>query len=114
MDRAPETTSAATGISRTRRAALRAAAGEERIAPRKQPALRPSLPPPGAQHFEQLRREHGVPVLAALALLDPDQHAFAVEVTDLQCSHFGGPQPGPIGNAQRGLVLEPGAGCGLQ
>src|SRR5438105_4026600 len=44
--------------------------GQDRVAARKQPALRSALPPPRAQHFEQPWREHGVPVLAALALLD--------------------------------------------
>ena len=36
--------------------------------------------PPRAQQLEQHRREHRVAVLATLALLDPDQHALAVNV----------------------------------
>src|SRR6202795_2946769 len=83
---------------------------QERVAPREQPALRPALPPPRAQHFEQLRRQHGMTVLAALALLDPDQQALAVDIADLQRDHFGRAQPGTVGNAQRRLVLEAGAG----
>src|SRR5712691_3895592 len=49
----------------------------DRVAPREQPGTRqqhaaaPTLPPPGTQQFEQLRRQHGVAVFAALALLDP-------------------------------------------
>src|SRR5262249_40975661 len=84
---------------------------QERMPGGKQPALRSALPPPRAQHFEQPWREHGVAVLAALALLDPDQHALAVNVRDRQGDHFGGAQPGPIGNAQRRLVLKPGPGA---
>jgi hypothetical protein len=34
-------------------------------------SLRPRRPPPVAQQFEQLRREHHVPVPLSLALLDP-------------------------------------------
>src|ERR1700680_152332 len=63
--------------------------GQERIARREQPALRSALPPPRAQHFEQPWRELGVPVLAALALFDPDQHALAVDVGDRQGDHTG-------------------------
>ena len=43
----------------------------DRIAAREQPALRQhhaaplALPPPGAQQLEQLRRQHGVAILAA-------------------------------------------------
>src|SRR5215208_1061226 len=33
-----------------------------------------------AQPLEQLRREHRVPVLLALALLDADQHALGVDI----------------------------------
>src|SRR3954451_22103755 len=48
-----------------------------RISPREQPASRqqcaepPTLAPPLAQQLEQLRRQHGVAILATLALLDP-------------------------------------------
>src|SRR5215213_10106819 len=61
----------------------------DRIAAREQPALRQhqaaavSLPPPGAQELEQVWRQHGVAVLAPLSLLDPDQHARAVDVGHL-------------------------------
>src|SRR5437660_5079709 len=46
--------------------------------PRQQHAEPPAFPPPGAQQFEQLRRQHGVTILAALAALDPQQHALGV------------------------------------
>jgi hypothetical protein len=47
-------------------------------------------------------------VLAALALLHPDQQTLAVDIADLQRDHFGRAQPGTVGNAQRRLVLEAG------
>ena len=79
-----------------------------RIAAREQPALRPRRPPPGAQQLEQLRRQHDVAVLAALALLDADHHALAVDVGDLERDDLGDAQARAIGDAQRRLVLEPG------
>ncbi len=51
-------------------------------------------------------------VLAPLALLDPQYHAGAVDIGDLERHHFRGPEPRAIGNAQRRLVL--GAGSGIQ
>jgi hypothetical protein len=41
--------------------------------------LAPDLPPL-AQQGEQIRREHGIAIPATLATLDPEQHAFAVNV----------------------------------
>ena len=81
----------------------------DRVAARKQPALRPRRLPPGAQQLEQLRRQHDVAVLAALALLDADHHALAVDVGDLERDHLGDAQARAVGDAQRRLVLEPGA-----
>jgi hypothetical protein len=43
-----------------------------------------ALAPPEPQQFQQLRRQHGIAVLASLALLDPDQHMRAVDVADLE------------------------------
>ena len=66
----------------------------ERVPPRKQPALGQhdaaplALAPPEPQQFQQLRRQHGIAVLASLALFDPDQHARAVDVADLEGRHF--------------------------
>jgi hypothetical protein len=60
------------------------------IAAWKQPALRPRRPPPGAQQFEQARREHDVAILAALALLDADDHSPAVDIADLERDDLGG------------------------
>jgi len=53
-------------------------------------ALSMGSPPPVAQALEQHRREHGVAILAALALFDAQRHALAVDVTYLQRDHFAG------------------------
>ena len=46
-------------------------------------------------------------ILAALALLDPDQHARRVDVGHLERHDLGDAQPGAIGGAEGGLVLRP-------
>src|ERR1700730_7353525 len=52
-------------------------------------------------------------VAAALALLDAEAHALAVDVADLQRHHFARTQPGTVGDRQCRLVLQV-AGCGDQ
>jgi hypothetical protein len=74
-------------------------AGEE-------PATWPHHPPPLPQDVEQVGREHDIAVLAALALLDPDQHAGAVDVGDLEVGDLRDAQAAAIGDAQRGAVLQ--------
>src|SRR6202050_2830340 len=56
----------------------------------KQPLLRlaPETSPVDAKFLKQLRAEHDIAVLAALALSDMDNHPPAVDVTDLQASRF--------------------------
>jgi hypothetical protein len=49
----------------------------------KEPDLRARRPPPVAQQFEQLRRQHHVAIPLPLALLDPERHALAVDVGHL-------------------------------
>src|ERR1700692_4272033 len=86
---------------------------------RKQPSalehatLRVGHAPPDTQALEQHRREHRVAVAAALALLDAQRHALAVDVADLQRHHFARTQPGTVGDRQCRLVLQV-AGCGDQ
>src|SRR5271168_934830 len=55
-----------------------------------QPLLRlaPETSPVDAKFLQQLRAEHDIAVLAALALSDMDHHPLAVDVTDLQMSRF--------------------------
>ena len=41
-------------------------------------------------------------------MLDPEHHALGVNVGDLQRDNLHGPQTGPVGNAERRLVLGTG------
>ena len=84
----------------------------QRIAAWEQPSLWPRNAPPVAQQFEQHGGEHRVTIPAALALLDPQHHALAVDVGHLQRGNLGYAQARTIGGAERGLVLD--AGGGLQ
>ena len=86
--------------------------GLERIAAWEQPSLWRRNAPPVAQKFKQHRGEHRVAILAALALLDPQQHALRVDVGHLQRGDLRHAQARTIGGAERGLVLD--AGGGLQ
>ena len=43
---------------------------------------------------------------SSLALFDADQHAFAIDVVDLQVRHLGHAQARAIGDTERGLVLD--------
>src|SRR5580658_5851136 len=52
------------------------------------PGLAPEAAPVDAQLFEQLRAEHDIAVLAALALPDMNDHPLAVDVADLQVGRF--------------------------
>ena len=52
-------------------------------------------------------------VLAAFAHLDTDQHALGIDVADPQHDDLAAAQTGTVGDAERGLVLETGAGRGL-
>src|SRR5713101_5329434 len=56
----------------------------------KQPVgrLAPQPAPVDAQCLEQLRAEHDIAVLAALASPDVNDHALAVDITDLQVRDF--------------------------
>ena len=84
----------------------------DRIESGKQPAAIEHLAlgtrhsPPGAQALEQHRREHGVTVLAPLALLDAQDHALTVDVADLERHHLARAQSGAVGYRERGLVLQ--------
>ena len=51
-------------------------------------------------------REHRVAVLAALALLDAQRHALAVDVGDLQADDLARTQARAVGQRQRGVVLQ--------
>ena len=84
--------------------------GIDRVLSGEQPSLWPRHAPPVAQKLEQQRGEHRVAIPAALALLDPQHHALAVDVGHLQRDDLGYPQARTIGGAERGLVLDAGGG----
>ncbi len=79
-----------------------------RVAAGEQPVRRPCLPPVAAQDAEQLRRQHDVAVLAALALLNADHHPAAVDVGELEAGQLGRTQSGGIASGQRDPVLQVG------
>ena len=81
-----------------------------RVAPRKQPLLWTRQPPVGAQDRQELRRQHHVALLAALAVLDADHHPAAVDIGDPEAGDLRDPQPGGIGCRQRGAGLQAGHG----
>src|ERR1700688_408198 len=62
--------------------------------------------PPGAQPLEHHGGEHGVAILAALALLDAQGHARAIDVPDLQRDDFAGAKPSAIGDRESRLMLD--------
>src|SRR3954468_23578531 len=72
------------------------------------PAARPGQPPIGAQDLQQLWRQHDIAVLAALALLDPDQHPAAVNGADREARDLADPQTRSVGRGQRRPVAQPG------
>jgi len=72
---------------------------------REEPLARgPGAPPVVAQDLQQPWREHDVAVLAALALLDADDHALAVDVGRAQADGFGDAQAGGVAAGQDGVV----------
>ena len=71
-------------------------------------ALGVAKPPPCAQPLQQHGAEHGVAVLAALALLHAQGHALTVDVADLERDHLADAQARAVGHRHGGLVLEVG------
>src|SRR6516225_2572250 len=74
--------------------------------PWEEPFLRTRDPPILAQHVVQLRREHDVAILAALALGHADHHPLVVERVGLQANGFGDAQAGGVAGRQDRLVLD--------
>src|SRR5215471_19404355 len=54
-----------------------------------------------------------MPILAAFAHLDTDQHALGIDVADPQHDDLAAAQAGAVGDAERSLVLETGTWRGL-
>jgi hypothetical protein len=78
------------------------------VAAGEQPLARPGQAPVAAQDRQKLRRQHGIAVLGALALFDPDHHPPAVDIADLQPHRLRGPQPGGVRRGQRRAALQTG------
>ena len=64
----------------------------------------PGAPPVVAEDREQAGREHDVAVLGALALLDADDHARAVDGGRAQADGFGDAQAGRVAGGQDGAM----------
>src|SRR5260370_35408715 len=64
------------------------------------------MAPPDPQPVQQDRRQQCGAILVTLALLDTQEHALAVNSTDLQRGHLADTQSGTIGHRQRGAMLE--------
>ena len=60
--------------------------------------------PVNAQLFVQLRAEHDIAVLAALALADMNNHPLAINVADLQVGRFSAACSGGIEDHQQGAM----------
>lgn len=58
-----------------------------------------ALAPLQTQQVQKMRGEHGVAILAALALLDADQHARTVDIVNLEMRDLRDPQAHAIGHA---------------
>ena len=72
-------------------------------------ALLSSLLPPSPEQRQAGRARAGhVDLAPALAALDDDEHAPAVDVADLERRHLGDAQPGTVGDGERGAMLEAG------
>ena len=61
--------------------------------------------PPGAQLFEQQRRELGEAIAPALAVLDAQHHALAVDIRHLDADDLRDPEARAIGKAQGCPIL---------
>ena len=77
---------------------------------RKQAGARAVQAPIGAQVFEQARPDRNETVFGALALFDPQQATFAVDVRDPQVHQFAYAQSAAIAGRQQGAMLGVGAG----
>jgi hypothetical protein len=61
--------------------------------------------PPGTQDLKQFGRQHRVPIFLPLTLLDPDDHAFAVDGGKCECDGFGDAQACGIAGGQDGVMF---------
>src|SRR6201981_3593420 len=90
-------------LARTRM--LPAVAGKQPGLTGRHPALLARDAPPFVQYLEQDGRENDVPILLALALLDPDDHPVTIDIGELERYDLRGSQAGGISQAQDRSVL---------
>jgi hypothetical protein len=62
----------------------------------------------GAEDFQQAWGEHGVTVFTALAMLDAQEHALAVDIGDFEGDGFGDAESSSLAGQQHGAVLNAG------
>ena len=91
-------------LARTRM--LPAVAGKQPGLTGRHPALLARDAPPFMQYLKQDGRENDVPILLALALLDPDEHPVTVDIGELERYDLRGSQAGGISQAQNRPVLD--------
>jgi len=91
-------------LARTRM--LPAVAGKQPGLTGRHPALLARNAPPFMQYLEKDDRENDVPILLALALLDPDEHPVTVDIGELERYDLRGSQAGGISQAQNRPVLD--------
>src|SRR5215470_12908555 len=75
----------------------------------KQITAGPLHQPPSPQQLKEMGREHCKSVLAALALLDPNQHTPAIDVRDLSEMISEARKPAPYATLNAALYLAPRA-----
>ena len=63
---------------------------------REEPFLGAIHSPPFAQDLQQLWREHDIAIYAPFALVDSDNHSFAIDIGDFQANSFRDAQPGRV------------------
>src|ERR1700745_1110026 len=90
----------------TRTGMLPAVAGKQPGLTGRHPALLARNAPPFVQYLEQDGRENDVPILLALALLDPDDHPVTIDIGELERYDLRGSQARGISQAEGHLVLD--------
>ena len=74
--------------------------------PGKEVGLRPHPAVVLAQRREQRGTEGDLAIAAALALLDAEHHALAIDVADFELTRFAAPQAGAVERQEQRAVIE--------
>ena len=61
--------------------------------------------PPGTQDLQEFRAQHRIPIFLPFTLLNPDDHAFAVDGGRCECDGFGDTQACGIARGQDGAMF---------